>query len=450
MKKSIFLLLILLFSGKLFSQQLPSLKATVTDSSLTGYYFISSGFLRDTTLLMVLDRYCDIAYYKAVPYARGGFNFDLLLDGIMNYASVKRHYFMDTTFKLIDSLECRKLYKTDTHDMKMLSNGHYLLLGADTLKITVKKGMHAGIMIDRDTFAIVTMAVIQELDEKRKVVFEWHAKKHFSIEDVDPFFVSIESGIMDLQHVNSLEMDADSNFLLVSRNYNEVTKISRKNGSVIWRLGGKRNDFQFVNCPVPFYGPHDAQRIANGHITLLDNGRSQAPHGVRALEFELDEINKVATLKWSYTYDPALYSQAHGNVQRLDNYKTLVNCGKVNDDLVFVVVDSAGRKLIELTSPDHLDSYRAYYYPSLPWTVNRPAITCFDSSGVSYLTTKETYAKYLWSDSSTIRTISVKKAGVYQVFVPYGNGGFVGSEKVVVTDVANVCRQIPVRKEEGK
>src|SRR5205823_2006818 len=137
--------------------------------------------------------------------------------------------------------------------------------------------------------------------------------------EVDPFFVTNLFGIVDLQHVNGVETDVDGNILLLSRNFNEITKIDRKDGSVIWRLGGNLNQFKFVNWPVPFYGAHDLRRLKNGHFTLFDNGRHMESHGARALEFELDQVKKIATLKWSYTYDPSMFSKAHGNVQRLEN-----------------------------------------------------------------------------------------------------------------------------------
>ncbi|MBL0309873.1 MAG: aryl-sulfate sulfotransferase [Bacteroidetes bacterium] len=251
-----------------------------------------------------------------------------------------------------------------------------------------------------------------------------------------------------MAHYNAVELDQDGNILLSSKNYSEITKINRSDGSIMWRLGGKRNQFTFVNCPVPFYGQHDIRRISNGNITLFDGGHHQKPYGARALEFELDEVKTIATLKWSYTYDTALVSQARGNVQRLDNGYTLVNYGVVGtaSELIFVVVDKRGRKLFELNSPDHLDSYRSFYYRELPWKVKRPQITCFDSLGVKYLKTAQDYSSYQWSDSSVTRTIAVTKPGNYFVFVPYGEGGFIRSEQLSINDVNVLCNSPKKRK----
>jgi len=244
------------------------------------------------------------------------------------------------------------------------------------------------------------------------------------------------TGIVAIEHVNAVEIDYDGNILLSSRNLNEITKINRSDGSIMWRLGGKRNEFNFINCPVPFYGQHDIRRQENGHITLFDNGYCAQPHGARAMEFELDEKNKTASLVWNYIYDSSMVSTGQGNVQRLANGNTLVNYGRVTDDIVFVVVDSNKHRLFELFSSNHLDSYRSFYYPSLPWQFHRPRVVCFDSLGVKYLRTEKAYSSYEWSDSSTTTAIAAKKGVAYSVFVPYGEGGFISSEKFSVADTS--------------
>ncbi len=60
--------------------------------------------------------------------------------------------------------------------------------------------------------------------------------------------------------------------LLSFRHLNEVTKIDSSSGEIIWRLGGKQNQFTFLGDTMPFSAQHDARRIANGNLTLFDNG----------------------------------------------------------------------------------------------------------------------------------------------------------------------------------
>src|SRR4051812_35461404 len=113
------------------------------------------------------------------------------------------------------------------------------------------------------------------------------------------------------------------------------------------------------------------------------------PHGARALEFDVDEKNKIAKLVWSYMYDSTTYSSARGNVQRLANSNTLVNFGLIqNDSISFLVIDSLGKRIFQV---NNLRSNPILNYTSLPWKFNRPELSCFDSLGVRYLRTTQNY-----------------------------------------------------------
>ena len=71
---------------------------------------------------------------------------------------------------------------------------------------------------------------------------------------------------------------ADGNLLLSFRHLNQVMKIDRVTGDVIWRLGGKRSDFAFDDDP--WGGPcaqHTARELANGEIQIFDNGSASGP-----------------------------------------------------------------------------------------------------------------------------------------------------------------------------
>ena len=47
----------------------------------------------------------------------------------------------------------------------------------------------------------------------------------------------------DYFHVNSVDLDRDGNVLISARNTSGVYKLSRATGAILWRLGGKRSDF---------------------------------------------------------------------------------------------------------------------------------------------------------------------------------------------------------------
>jgi hypothetical protein len=236
-----------------------------------------------------------------------------------------------------------------------------------------------------------------------------------------------------------VEWDDDGNILLSCRNFNEITKINRQNGAIIWRLGGKKNQFNFTNDPVGFNGQHDIRRIDNGNITLFDNGRYHTPAMAWALEYMLNETTKTATLVWEYVYDSTKYSTSLGNFQTLENTNRLIDFGTVDGDFPWLVmVKSDKSKILEIDCPEWYVSYRAFNYSTLPWQLPQPFVDCYSSGSGYILEAEPGHAEYLWSTGATTRSIPVIHAGIYWVFVPL-NDGYISSGRIVVTDPSNPC-----------
>lgn len=47
----------------------------------------------------------------------------------------------------------------------------------------------------------------------------------------------------DYFHINAVDKTSDGNYLISSRHTCTIFKVSSKDGSIIWRLGGKSSDF---------------------------------------------------------------------------------------------------------------------------------------------------------------------------------------------------------------
>ena len=69
---------------------------------------------------------------------------------------------------------------------------------------------------------------------------------------------------IDPVHINSVAIDSDTSILISSRHMDEITKIDRRTGDIIWRLGGKKNDFTFINDTIGFSHQHSVSRLKNG------------------------------------------------------------------------------------------------------------------------------------------------------------------------------------------
>ena len=77
--------------------------------------------------------------------------------------------------------------------------------------------------------------------------------------------------IYDYFHINSIEPEANGNFLVSARNTHTLYEIDRKTKKILWRLGGKKSDFK-MGPGTNFEWQHDARRQADGTITMFDNG----------------------------------------------------------------------------------------------------------------------------------------------------------------------------------
>jgi hypothetical protein len=168
---------------------------------------------------------------------------------------------------------------------------------------------------------------------------------------------------IDYVHSNSIELDHDGAFILSSRNMDEITKIDRETGEILWRWGGKNNEYTFVNDTFHFSHQHSVRRLSNGNIIMFDNGNfhpSRLPFS-RAIEYTVDEVNKTATRVWEYRHSPDLYSSAMGSVQRLDNGNTFIGWGAC-DSVAATEVRPDGSTALEIGMKSGNYSYRALKY----------------------------------------------------------------------------------------
>ncbi|MFA7421904.1 MAG: aryl-sulfate sulfotransferase [Melioribacteraceae bacterium] len=266
------------------------------------------------------------------------------------------YYVMNKDYEIIDSIKCLNGIETDIHELRILSNGNYLILGTDTHKADMSKIVENG-----STSATIIGYVIQEIDKNKKVIFEWRTWDNFEITDS---FTDLKQNTIDVAHGNSIEVDNDGNFLVSFRNTQEVTKIDRGTGKIIWRWGGKKNQFKYINDALGFSWQHAARRLPNGNIMLFDNGFRREPSSLsfsRALEYKIDELNKIVTLVWQYRNTPDIYSIGLGYSQRLKNGNTFIAWGAAIPAITEVTKE--GKEVFELSFVENYSTYRAYRFP---------------------------------------------------------------------------------------
>ena len=255
----------------------------------------------------------------------------------LNYLNNKLYFFnvlnntweiLDGNLNLIDSIKLTNPYFTDYHDIAVLPNGNVLLLGYEFVSVDMSE-----IVTDGKKDARVLNYIIQELDNNKQVVFQWNTIDHLNITDATED-VDLTASSIDPYHINALEIDLDGNLLISIRCLDEIIKVNKVTGDIIWRLGGtksKNNQFTFTNDTqnnfTGFSHQHSVRKLSNGNIILFDNGNLKSNQFSRAVEYSINEINKSVTKVWEYYHNPLIYSNSMGNVQRLSNGNTLIGWG---------------------------------------------------------------------------------------------------------------------------
>lgn len=379
---------------------------------------------------MILNSKGEIIYFRNIPV---GNDFKVQCNGVITVWNATKWLLLNNELKITDSVACVNGVETDNHDFMILPNGHYLLIGK-TVEITdlsSKPYFNQLHPVVGSKFAKVKYDVIQELDKNKKLVYQWNSKDYFKLEDADRFYLK-DSALIDVTHFNSVDEDSDGNLLISARFYNEILKVNKKTGKIIWRMGGKYNDIKLLNDSLLFLGQHDARFTGKSTFSLFDNGHSydSLARNARALEYEVNDSLKTAKLVWSYSNSEKIFSQAAGSVQRIRNNFTLINYGKISNDsknIAFELLDRSDKKLVTVLYPDTMASYRAFYYDNCPIKIRRPNLM---KCNPDYITTDKPYKYYQWNTGETSAKIKVVKGKVYYVFVSNDGRAYTRTENL--------------------
>ena len=263
---------------------------------------------------------------------------------------------MDEKMIEIDTLACVNGYFADSHDIQVLPDGHYFLIAYDEQFIDMSEIVPGG-----HPNALVEGLIIQEFDGEYNLILEWKSWDHYEITDY--VHGNLTSDEIRYVHGNAIDITQDGNILLSSRSLDEVTKIDRTTGDIIWRFGGSQNQFTIINDPLGgFYSQHDSRETDSGTIILFDNGQYHDPHVSRIVEYELNEETMEAELIWSFTHPNEYFSASMGSVQRLENGNTLICWGNITPSpgsgAIITEVDPSGNIQLEIAYNEVYQSYR--------------------------------------------------------------------------------------------
>lgn len=150
---------------------------------------------------------------------------------------------------------------------------------------------------------------------------------------MDHLPASCTPGLADApaRHINSIDKTPQGDYIVSARHTDALYKISGKDKSILWRLGGRRSDFRMDDLVfsrqhnVRYRGQNETHLL----LSILDNAKGEddqpASHDFsRGLLISVDEANMVATMEAHYDHPRESIDQRRGNCQLLPNGNVLM------------------------------------------------------------------------------------------------------------------------------
>src|ERR671910_872296 len=313
---------------------------------------------------MIIDDRGQVVWFHPLrgPYGRA-MNFETQAyqgRDVLTWGQTPGEYVIfDSSYREIARLTAANGYDGDHHE--------FLISPQDTAMITIYNAVPRDLSSvggSKDSVAI--QGIVQELDiQTGEVLLEWRSIDHVALEETYVTPSEDHYPGIDYFHLNSIDVEPDNNLLISARETSAVYKIDRKTGEVIWRLGGKRSDFE-MGPGTRFAFQHDARRLPDGNISIFDNGNLVFENGTpkaveesRAIVLDLDEERMRATLAREYTHPDKQYADAAGNMQVLPNGNVFVGWGR---GLAISEFSEDGEMLFDATLLRKNKSYRAFRF----------------------------------------------------------------------------------------
>lgn len=200
-----------------------------------------------------------------------------------------------------------------------------------------------------------------------EALFSWSPLEHLGF-DESYSTISEDRGTQDkpfdIFHANSVEERGET-LLISMRHTHSLILIDRSSGEVLWRMGGKKSDFD-VPEDLRFSWQHDARWVDGQTLSLFDNHafRGSDPPLSRGMVLAVNEDAKTVSSRGIYRVD-GITSNAQGSTQVLPGGNVVVGWGSVGRVHEF---DEDGNPVLSVLLPD-TTTYRAYRQE---WT-SRPA-----------------------------------------------------------------------------
>jgi len=242
-------------------------------------------------------------------------------------------------------------HKVIHHDVRMDKKGNIVLLTRNQKVFDMSNAGGNGI----DTLGGDGILV---MDNQGKKIWEWDVWDNWDMEH-DPF---LKEFAYDRFHMNALNFDVDSNYLVSVAIEDQIWKVNKQTGKIMWKLG-KNGDFK-MDTSYNFSFQHSVHINPDGDLMVFDNSLWKKLSG--AVSFKLDTIQWTATPNIHAMLPPSKYTSRMGSAYVLPN-KNLLQCSSKTGAVM--VTDREGKILWQLNC--YFVPYRAEYIPASLWNKYR-------------------------------------------------------------------------------
>jgi hypothetical protein len=258
---------------------------------------------------------------------------------------------------------------SDMHELKILDNTTILIAiyqprryNLEAYNIPADNGWVMG-------------GVFQEIDiPTGKVMFEWNSIDHVGLsETYTPLRLNTVVGdglsnatAWDYFHLDSVDKNSDGDYLVSARHTSCVYKISGKDGSVLWRLGGMNSSIEMKDYN--FSSQHDARFYQEDDnvtvLSLFDNASNlyrNTSSTSSGIIVSINHTTNSSTLVRRYQApNSGLLSTSQGNFQILSNKNAIIGWGS-NPSISEHTEDGTPVFFATLNNPKTMN-YRAFRF----------------------------------------------------------------------------------------
>ncbi len=231
-------------------------------------------------------------------------------------------------------------------------------------------------------------ALVQEVSPRNVVVWSWSLFDHIKPPQTKTEWC----------HPNAVTIDEAGGFLYLNCRFQGLFKAKRDGtGDILWQMGAgidsmTTGDVTYLPTnDVRFIDGHDPELHDDGTILFYDNqgwagrtvGEKNGSYHSRAVEYQMDQQNKQATLVWEFPgdfdvdswYSDEWYTPAWGDADRLPNGNVLITAGDrgLGTQTRIFEVTRAGEVVWSMVWPENTLSYQAERIsPPLAQPTERP------------------------------------------------------------------------------